>query len=200
MKQPGLYTLRATFADGRQLTAYHVVTAFTAALRIQGDSLLGPGQTVELTATTTGATAYQWSTGATTPTLRVSQPGTYSVRVTYAGGCTQQGSRVITRAQGPPELPATGPPPGLPAGEPAELRIPNLITPNQDGRNERFVIPGLAQQACSLEVYTRWGQRVFQQAPYAHEWGAQAAAGVYYYVLRLTSTGTVYRGWLEVIR
>ncbi|WP_394368517.1 T9SS type B sorting domain-containing protein [Hymenobacter qilianensis] len=62
------------------------------------------------------------------------------------------------------------------------------------------MIPGLAQQACSLEVYTRWGQRVFQQAPYAHEWGAQAAAGVYYYVLRLTSTGTVYRGWLEVIR
>jgi gliding motility-associated-like protein len=32
-------------------------------------------------------TVYQWSTGATTPNITVSQPGTYSVTVTYAGNC-----------------------------------------------------------------------------------------------------------------
>lgn len=32
-------------------------------------------------------TTYQWSTGATTPTITVNQPDTFSVTVTYAGNC-----------------------------------------------------------------------------------------------------------------
>ena len=250
VQQPGTYRVTATFADGQTRTAAHQVSAFVATLRIGGDSVLCAGQPLELAAVTTGAIAYAWSTGATTPTIRVTQTGPIALAVTYAGGCTAL-ARVVVR---PPDA-LTGLSLGndttLCTGTPLVLRapvlggvhyrwsdgstgptltvqqtgvysltltgcetrvltrrvavqscvaIPNVITPNGDGQNDRFRVTGLAGTGWHLTVYNRWGQAVYQSANYLGEWGEHAAPGLYYYVLQHTGANALYRGWVEAIR
>jgi len=71
---------------------------------------LGPGHTLcpgaqtTLDATIPGGT-YLWSTGATTPTITVSQGGDYSVTVTDPAGCEATGQITIGEADAPPVEP-----------------------------------------------------------------------------------------------
>ncbi|GGF28196.1 gliding motility-associated C-terminal domain-containing protein [Hymenobacter cavernae] len=188
--QPGTYSVVVTFADGQTRTVQHQVGAFSTTLQITGDSLLVNSRPLALTAATTGATSYLWSTGATTPSISVEQPGTYSVTATYAGGCTRQASYRVRNAPT-----STLPDMALPI-----LYIPNVITPNADRLNDRFVVQGLAGQDWTLEVYNRWGRQVYHDVHYRNTWGEQAPAGVYYYVLRPAATTTPYKGWVQVIR
>ena len=78
------------------------------------------------------------------------------------------------------------------------LLIPNVITPNGDGRNDCFVVQGLTHGPWALALYNRWGHEVYTTAAYEHDWGAEASAGVYYYLLWQGSTR--YKGTLEVFR
>lgn len=246
--QPGTYTVTATLLTGCVLSTSRAVAAPRAVIR--GDSVLCAGKAVGLSALDGSALAYRWSTGATTPTITVAQPGTYDVVLTYPGGCTRQahirvragaenapftlgrdttlctGSAVVLRA---PAAPAAGVTyrwsdgstgdslrvvaPGeytlerrTACGNQTARRridaadcvfIPNVITPNQDGVNDRFRINGLPSGAWALTVFNRWGRQVYQTEDYHQEWGPEAAPGVYYYVLKQGSTR--YKGVLEVI-
>jgi len=147
---------------------------------ISGDSSVCGGTTGRLTATATGATGYRWSTGATTAALSGLAPGTYTVTATFAGGCTSTSSRVI--AEGTCVL------------------VPNIITPNNDTQNDLFAVQGLAGNDWSLDVYNRWGRAVLHSSSYHNDWGAEAAPGLYYVLLRRASTGYSYKGWVEVVR
>ena len=81
------------------------------------------------------------------------------------------------------------------------LTIPNVFTPNEDGRNDRFEIRGIAGSSWALQVYSRWGQKLFDTAAYQNNWGREAAPGVYYYVLsNPANPASPYKGWVEVIR
>ncbi|MHC1708110.1 MAG: choice-of-anchor L domain-containing protein [Bacteroidales bacterium] len=67
-----------------------------------------------------------------------------------------------------------------------DLTIPNVITPNGDGKNDKFVIQNLENYMINvLSIYDRWGKKVFEQSPYLNEWdGEGVAEGTYYVVLR----------------
>jgi len=76
--------------------------------------------------------------------------------------------------------------------------IPNIITPNGDDKNELFK----ATNGCPahLQVFSRWGNKVFESASYQNDWnGGQLPNGVYYYLLR-QQDGTAIKGWLEISR
>jgi len=77
----------------------------------------------------------------------------------------------------------------------------NIITPNGDGQNERFVITNLERHPrTALTVFNRWGQQVYQSTDYDNSYAGQGqAAGVYYYFCQLAD-GTRYKGWFEIIR
>ncbi len=48
-----------------------------------------------------------------------------------------------------------------------DIFIPNTITPNGDGRNDQFKIPGIQRYPGSqLTVYNRWGNLVYQNKNY----------------------------------
>ena len=58
------------------------------------------------------------------------------------------------------------------------LTVPNILTPNGDGLNERLVVTNLRYYpGTRLEVYNRWGRRVFEAAAYTDEWDAAGLAG-----------------------
>ncbi|QHJ05920.1 gliding motility-associated C-terminal domain-containing protein [Hymenobacter busanensis] len=75
-----------------------------------------------------------------------------------------------------------------------------MITPNGDGRNDRFAPHGLVGTGWNLVVLNRWGKQVYRCDDYRNDWGAEASAGVYYFMLRNTRLGAKYKGTVEVIR
>lgn len=76
------------------------------------------------------------------------------------------------------------------------LTVPNTFSPNGDGINDDWEILGINQfPDCTIQVYTRWGQLVFQSTGYSlsKRWdgtsknGKPLVAGAYYYVINLRS-------------
>ncbi|MBR4135871.1 MAG: gliding motility-associated C-terminal domain-containing protein [Bacteroidales bacterium] len=81
-------------ASGADSTVVMTVTVWPAmTTAITGSSFICPQNNVVLTADS--AAAYHWSTGATSQTVTVSQPGTYSVTVTDSNGCSAEASHTI---------------------------------------------------------------------------------------------------------
>lgn len=76
-----------------------------------------------------------------------------------------------------------------------ELFIPGGFSPNNDGINDYFVIENIADMQIQLEVYNRWGNRIYRSANYRNEWngkttegihiGDDVPAGTYYYILNI---------------
>lgn len=66
------------------------------------------------------------------------------------------------------------------------LEIPNIITPNADGKNDAFVVKNLdAYLSNELYIYDRWGKKVYFKTNYQNDWdGENHADGTYFYVLR----------------
>ncbi|MGC8865972.1 MAG: gliding motility-associated C-terminal domain-containing protein [Bacteroidales bacterium] len=86
------------------------------------------------------------------------------------------------------------------------LFIPNVITPNGDGVNDRFIILGIEKFPNNqLIIFNRWGRELLQFKGYKNEWdgrdsqGDLVAEGVYYFILRL-SNGREFQGSVTVIR
>ena len=91
---PGAYSVTVTNQAGCSATSDTVlVSNGSAIINLGPDTCISAGGSYLLNAGT-GATSYQWNTGATTDTLRVTATGTYYVTV-VDGGCTATDSIVI---------------------------------------------------------------------------------------------------------
>ncbi|RTQ49554.1 hypothetical protein EJV47_12060 [Hymenobacter gummosus] len=158
------------------LVPYTITFPFPAQLKSGLGLPLGAQATWDFGDGTTVTTTY-----AEDYTYEYLTPGIYqpTLTVRYGPGC--QGQVLF---------------PALRLGQPATP--PNVITPNGDGLNDRFV----QQYGChaSLKVFTRWGNEVYRHADYANDWaGGTLPAGTYYYLLQ-TDDGRTFKGWLEIVR
>jgi gliding motility-associated-like protein len=88
-------------------------------------------------------------------------------------------------------------------------RIPTLITPNDDGQNDDFVIPcipkDIAANKSELFVFSEWGERVALYKPYLNDWSGtyrygNLPDGTYYYIFRLNPSVEPQRGYLTIFR
>ena len=92
------------------------------------------------------------------------------------------------------------------------LSYPNLVTPNGDGTNDRFVITGLLENNCfkysELSIYDRTGRRVFHKVNISSDddWWDPAAqripSGTYFYYFRAhgVTIHTQHTGVIEVLK
>jgi gliding motility-associated-like protein len=88
----------------------------------------------------------------------------------------------------------------LPAVEVEAGQIPNIITPNGDGQNDTFA-PRLGGCPGRLQVFSRWGKKVFEVPEYHNDWAAAGLPdGLYYYVLDGPDASAQVKGWIEVVR
>lgn len=77
------------------------------------------------------------------------------------------------------------------------LTIPNLITPNGDGKNDSFVIQDLEfYPNHHLQIFNRWGMKVLDASNYKNDW--KADEGIYFYNLALESK--ILKGWITVTK
>jgi len=69
--------------------------------------------------------------------------------------------------------------------EQCNLLIPNVMTPNSDGYNDNFFVTNLEfYPESKLQVYNRWGKKVYEDSKYQNNWdGDQLDDGVYFYIL-----------------
>lgn|GEM_PF-3204925 len=60
-----------------------------------------------------------------------------------------------------------------------QLTIPEGFSPNGDGVNDVFIIRGLSNYPNhSIVIFNRWGQKVFQAAPYNNDWRGVSQYGI----------------------
>lgn len=170
---------------------------------LTGDTEYCPGETILLSGT--GGGTYQWfgPNGFTANTAQVTLPGinpsmvgTYQLIVTDSLGCLDttaaQVSIVITKDC---------------------LTIPELVTPDGDGHNDTWDIPGLSSfPDAEVFIYNRWGNLIYQVKPYTTPWNGEPNEGLtidgnsgkvpfgtYFYLIRLNDENkTEYKGYLEL--
>jgi gliding motility-associated-like protein len=107
------------------------------------------------------------------------KPGTYTIRMfaSLNGLCTQVKEEKVNIS---------------------EIFIPNIITPNNDGKNETFEI--LTDAPVGLKIFNRWGKPVYESSAYNNDWnGADMAPGTYYYEIILEDDATC-KGWIQVLK
>ena len=56
--------------------------------------------------------------------------------------------------------------------------IPGGFSPNGDGTNDRFVIENTGFKRLSLEVFNRWGNRVYRSNDYKNDWDGRCTEGI----------------------
>jgi len=131
---------------------------------------------------------YQWSiSDATTPEIYLTDmnPGVYTITL-WVKSCADTISSTMR----------------LTVND-CNLKIPNVITPNGDGQNDRFVISGLEHYPGSqLHILDRNGHVVFEAIDYQNNWDASnIPSGTYFYRLQLNDgKGSEKNGTLSIIR
>lgn len=82
------------------------------------------------------------------------------------------------------------------------LFIPNILSPNGDGYNDCWVIPGLTKYGkVSVRIYTSQSKRVFASDDYCGDFcGDNLPSGNYFYEIKLQSCNHVRRGVLVIKR
>jgi len=89
----------------------------------------------------------------------------------------------------------------IPLRTDCDVTVPNIITPNDDGENQYLVFENLELfPQPKLEVFNRWGTRVFQSDNYQNNWApTDLNPGVYYFTLEL---GTIdpKKGFFQLLK
>jgi gliding motility-associated-like protein len=84
---------------------------------------------------------------------------------------------------------------------PAELVLPNVVSPNNDGINDYLIIQYIDQfDSSQLFVFNRWGNVVYEASNYKNDWSPKELSdGVYYYVVDIDGVKS-YSSALQVKR
>jgi len=178
LNQAGIYSVTATagqcvVTDTLQLTIEQPVA-------LPRDTVLCAGEQLIL-APQPRKRQYQWSDGSSDSTLTVSQAGQYWIRVP-SRYCEISDTINVQTLECP----------GM---------VPNVITPNGDGKNDAFVVPNITFLNWRLDIYNRWGKRVYQAEPYRNDWmGEGLPVGLYYYLLSNQELKRSIKGWIQIIR
>jgi gliding motility-associated-like protein len=162
------------------------------------DQFINPGASIILSATATPAGAYNYlwtpATGLSadnilTPTASPAATTTYKLRVTdNASVCFGEDEVVVNVITG--------------------LYIPTVFTPNRDGLNDVWEIPGLVLYPDAVvSVFNRFGQKIYETKNYHNRpWmgtfnGTSQPVGTYVYLVRLNDAKKqVLKGVVTIIR
>ena len=179
ISQSGDYSVNSVDANGcASSDLITIASSPVPTLIVTADKTsVASGQPVQLDAS--GADTYSWTPIETLSDPLISNPiatpdqtTTYTVDGTVTGGCTSQETITITVNN-----------------DPSALNIPNVFSPNGDGINDLWVIPGIeAFTDCMLAIFDKNGKRVFEKRGYLNDWdgtynGQEVPPGTYYYVI-----------------
>jgi gliding motility-associated-like protein len=127
------------------------------------------------------AVSYHWSPGGeTSPSLTVTSPGTYSLIAYDVNQCPSPVASSVV----------------LDICE-ARIFIPNIFSPNGDGRNDEFKIAGANITSFHLELFDRWGELIFVSNDINTSWDGMYRGNIVEegaYVWKITYAGETVNG------
>jgi gliding motility-associated-like protein len=132
------------------------VKSLAATIDISKDTIC-PGEKSILTVSTTGGTdfTYNWSPSSTlddptsgTPEATPNETTTYSVTVSDVNNCSTTADARISFID-------------LLCREPY-IFVPKVFTPNEDQKNDLFMVRGMNMKELLFVVYDRWGEEVYK--------------------------------------
>jgi gliding motility-associated-like protein len=180
----GSYTVIATDAvSGCTNTASGAVAQGTINAAFSANPTTGIAPLlVTFTDLSTGAASYNWTFGdgsavstSTNPTNTYTTNGTYTVTLLITSGtCVDTATAIIIVENG------------------LTLEIPNVFTPNGDGINDLFTILSTGVKEIDLQIFNRWGQKLFSFNGPKAAWdgltdkGAKVPDGTYFFFVKAT--------------
>lgn len=196
--QGGTYLVQVVDMYGCTMQSTNLVLTNvpTPTVNAGNDVSIEVGKSVPLSATTSAAigATYAWAPPAGLDKINVLNPTstpllttTYKLTVTTKEGCTASDDVTIT---------VTFP----------TIEIPNAFSPNEDGVNDTWTIRGIeAYPECSVEIYNRWGSKVFASQGYTLPWDGRKDSqlmpvATYYYVIKLGVDNQAFNGTLTIIK
>ncbi len=88
-----------------------------------------------------------------------------------------------------------------------ECAIPNVLTPNNDNKNDALVIDCAIQLENNIiQIFNRWGDKVHEQVTYQNDWrgtyeGDDLPAGTYFYIFKMDQDESdAMTGFITIIR
>jgi gliding motility-associated-like protein len=85
-----------------------------------------------------------------------------------------------------------------------DLTIPNIITPNNDSKNDYFFVDGIENFAVNnVKIFNRWGKLIYEKDGYKNDWDGEGCAdATYYYVIsvKTNTTEKEFSGTVTVLR
>jgi gliding motility-associated-like protein len=87
--------------------------------------------------------------------------------------------------------------------------VPPGFSPNGDGINDKFVVQNAGGKLVALEMYNRWGNRVYKSKDYKNDWGGEVTEGIFlgkdipdgtYYYIIIIDNKDRYAGFITVNR
>ena len=182
--QAGKYIVRATTAEGCMASDSVQVRylAPLAGFSLGKDTVLCENGSLQISIAQKPGIAYLWNDGLKTASRTIDKPGIY--RLTASDRCSSFTDEINVSYQ-----------------DCQTIFIPNLITPNRDGQNDFFRISTPTKRKVNVEIYNRWGVRVYKQDDYRNNWPTEnLSSGIYYYLVTDPELNKTYKGWLEVVK
>jgi len=202
VSETSTFSLEVTFEDchGNTFTEFDEVTVTVvpeAQVNLPVNEEICQGDSIILDATVQNpadftSISYEWTDSSgnvlgTDPQLTVDAPGDFTVNITL-DGCVVSYTNVITQY-------------------PYLCEVPGAISPNDDGKNDQWVLDYLANRTGIeiVEIFDRRGVLVYDKENYRNEFigknndGNDLPAAAYYYVIKLKDDSKL-TGWLYLTR
>lgn len=180
----GTYTVTVTDVNGCTGTATGTVGVSGGIAANAGNNVtITQGESTILNGTGPAGATYSWSpstglscTNCQNPTASPTQTTTYYLTVTQ-NGCSATDTVTVFV--------------DLPCGE---LFVPNVFSPNDDGKNDMLYVLGNCITNLEFAIYDRWGEKVFETQSAIYGWdgtygGKPLDAAVFVYYLSATVNG-----------
>ena len=195
----GTYTVQLITSDslGCADTTYSaIVVSSIASIDAGADATILKGETIQLNGT--GGGVYSWSpssslscTNCPNPIANPTVTTTYYIKVSNSNGCIYNDSvKIVVNLCG-------------------EMFIPNVFSPNGDGKNDLFTILASCVSDYKLAIYNRWGEQIFQATSPNNYWdgnitsGGGVPDGIYYYILKISDVkgeNSIKNGTVTLVR
>ncbi len=162
----GIYVVTVTNNQGcKSKDTVTVAYNTSPVINILKDTAICNQSSVSINATYPGAISYLWSDGFNSPRHNISA-GHYWVIYTMNTTCTANDSFNVTVKQ-----------------VTYVDALPNIVTPNNDGKND-FIDFGVYQfPTMQLYIYDRWGTKIYESNDTRCIWSPTCDDGTYFYIL-----------------